>query len=170
MARIYTATFDQVAFAAAQDAFAVIATTTPKAVRLLRVVMNSTDVTIGASQMIDVQILNFIGATITAGSGGTTPTIQKVDNGDASATGFTVAANNTTGATTTGTTQIVYDGAFHAYNGMDESFAVDGSNPRGAAPLMVQAAVNAGSIIVRLKNAPTGTIHLSGTIWIEEAG
>ena len=170
MSRIYIGQFDQVAFSAAQDAWAIIATTTPKSVRLLRCVISASDVTIPTSQMIGLQILLFTGATITAGSGGTTPTIQKADNGDASATGFTLAANNTTGATTTGTTNIIYDGGFQSYNGFDECFMVDGSNLRGAMPIFVQSNANAGSIIVRLKNAPTGTIHLSSTVWVEEAG
>jgi hypothetical protein len=170
MARIYVGQTDQVAVSAAQDLWAIIATTTPKSVRLLRCVISASDVTIPTSQMIAIQIVLFTGATITAGSGGTTPTAQKVDNGDPSNTGFTLAANNTTGATTTGTTNIVYDGGFHAYNGFDESFVVDGSNARGAMPIFVQSAANAGSILVRVKNAPTGTIHLSSTVWVEEAG
>lgn len=170
MARIYTVQFEAVAVSAAQDLFAIIATTTPKSVRLLRCTLSNENSTIPASQTLGIQVLVFNGATITAGSGGTTPTIQKVDNGDPSATGFTAAANNTTGATTTGTTNIVYDGGFHVYNGFDESFVVDGSNPRGAMPIMVQAAANAGSIIVRLKNAPAASLNLSGCIWVEEAG
>lgn len=170
MARVYVGQFDNVAVSAAQDLFAVIATTTPKSVRLLRCVLSSTDTTIPTSQMVRVQIVLFTGTTITAGSGGTTPTIQKVDNGDPSATGFTLAANNTTQATTTGTTNIVYDGGFHAFNGFDESFAVDGSSSRAAMPIFVQAAANAGSIIVRTASTVTGTIHFSGTIWVEEAG
>lgn len=170
MARIYTAQFEAVTVSAAQDLFAIIATSTPKSVRLLRCTLGNENTTIPTSQTLGIQVLIFNGATITAGSGGTTPTIQKADNGDASATGFTVAANNTTGATTTGTTNIVYDSGFHLYNGFDESFVVDGSNPRGALPVMVAAAATAGSIIVRLKNAPSGSPTLSGCVWIEEAG
>lgn len=170
MARIYVGQFDNVAISAAQDLFAVIATTTPKSVRLLRCVLSNQDTTIATSQMIRMQIVLFTGATITAGSGGTTPSAQKVDNGDAANTGFTLAANNTTQATTTGTTNIVYDGGFHIYNGFDESFVVDGSNPRGAMPIFVQSAANAGSIIIRTASAITGTAHFNGTIWVEEAG
>jgi hypothetical protein len=170
MARIYTGSFKNVAVTAAQDLFAVIATTTPKSVRLLRCVLSSTDTTIPTSQMFSIEVVLFTGATITAGSGGSTPSANKVDNGDPSATGFTLAANNTAQATTTGTTNIVYEGGFHAYNGFDESFVVDGSNPRGATPIFVQSAVNAGSIIVRTTNTMSGTIHLSGMVWVEEAG
>lgn len=170
MARIYTVQFEAVAVSAAQDLFAIIATSTPKSVRLLRCTLGNENSTIPTSQTLGIQVLMFNGATITAGSGGTTPTIGKTDNGDASATGFTAAANNTTAATTTGTTNIVYDGGFHLFNGFDESFVVDGSNPRGSMPVMVAAAANAGTIIVRLKNTPSGTINLSGCVWVEEAG
>jgi hypothetical protein len=170
MARIYMGSFKNVAVSAAQDFLTIIATTTPKSVRLLRFTLSSTDTTIATSQMFSVEVALFTGATITAGSGGTTPTANKADNGDPAAVGFTLAANNTTQATTTGTTNIVYEGGFHVYNGLDESFVVDGSNPRAAMPIFVQSAANAGSIIVRTTNTPTGTIHLSGTVWVEEAG
>jgi hypothetical protein len=170
MARIFTGSFKNVAVSAAQDLFAIIATTTPKSVRLLRCVLSATDTTIPTSQMFSIEVALFTGATITAGSGGTTPTANKPDSGDSAAVGFTLAANNTTQATTTGTTNIVYEGGFHVYNGFDESFVVDGSNPRGALPIFVQSAVNAGSIIVRTTNTATGTVHLSGTVWVEEAG
>jgi len=170
MARIYVGQFDNVVVSAAQDLFAIIATTTPKSVRLLRCVISAGDSTIPTSQMVRVQIALFTGVTITAGSGGTVPTAQKTDNGDAANTGFTLAANNTTQATTSGTTNIVFDGGFHIYNGFDESFFADGSNPRGALPIFVQAAANAGSIIIRTASTMSGTVHLNGTVWVEEAG
>lgn len=170
MARVYVGQIKNVAISAAQDIWAIIATTTPKSVRLLRCVISATDTTIPTSQMIAIEIALFTGATITAGSGGSTPTAQKVDNGDPANTGFTLAANNTTQATTTGTTNLVYDGGFHAYNGFDESFVVDGSNARGAMPIFVQAAANAGTILIRTTSAATGTVHISSTVWVEEAG
>jgi hypothetical protein len=170
MPRTYTAEFNNVSVSAAQDLFVVVPTTTPKSVRMTRCVIYDVDTTAPANQVLGVQVLVFSGATVTAGSGGTSPTIQKTDNGDAAASGFTVGANNTTEATTTGTTNIVYNGGFNIYNGFDEMFIADGSNPDGAQPIMVQSAAANGSIIVRLMTAPAAAVHLSGTIWVEEAG
>jgi hypothetical protein len=170
MARVYVGQFHNVAVSAAQDLFAIIATTTPKAVRLLRCAINNVDTTLPAGQMLGIQVKVFTGATITSGSLGTVPVAQKVDQGDPAPVGFTLAANNTTIATTTGATNVVYDGGFHISNGFDESFFADASNPRAAQPIIVAAAATAGQIIVNLLAAPTATIHLSGTIWVEEAG
>jgi hypothetical protein len=173
MARVYVVQFDQVAVSAAQDLFCIYsaAVTAGKAARLMRVVVSATDTTIPTTQMLAVQVKLLTG-TVTAGSAGSAATPQKVDNGDPAAT-YTARVNDTTPASGT-TTQIVYDGGFHAYNGFDESFFADGANPKGAQPTIVGAlaAGSAGSaaIQVSLKNATTGTIHLSGSAWFEEIG
>jgi hypothetical protein len=58
-------------------------------------------------------------ATVTDGSGGSTPTPTKMDQGDAAAT-FTALANNTTPATTSGTASVQYATGCHIFNGFDD--------------------------------------------------
>jgi hypothetical protein len=171
MSRVYSVVFDQVSAASAQDLICIYSAATAKFVRLLRVVIGATDVTIPTSQMMAVKIV-LLSGTVTAGSAGTSATPQKADPGDVAAT-VTARVNDTTGASGT-TTSTPYESSFHAYNGLDESFTADAANPAAGKIEMVgtAAAGSAGStaICVKLENAGTGTIHLNGTAWFEEAG
>ncbi len=161
MSRIYTVVFEGVSVAAAQDLFQLLGAT-GKVIRLRRVVLSATDTTAPTSQMLEVRV-RYLPATVTNGSGGTTPTPQATSPGD-SAASFTAKANNTTPATTNGTAVKIFEGGCHVFNGLDENFGDDGTG---------QHCPEAGpstSLTVELLGAPTGTVHLSGTAWVEEIG
>jgi hypothetical protein len=175
MARIYTVQFDNALMTAATQSLFTIynsATIFNKAMRVLRVVISANDATIPTSQMMGIQVKLLTG-TLTLGTGGAAATPQKVDQGDPTAT-FLARVNDLTTVASGTTTNIVYDGGFHVYNGFDESFFSDGSNPRGALPVFIGTAASgsAGSagISVQVAAGITGTVHLNGTAWVEEIG
>jgi len=99
----------------------------------------------------------FLPATVTNGSGGSTPTISKVDPGD-SAASFTVLANNTTKATSSGTAIVADESGDHIYSGYDNTFAV--RSPIGPNE----------AFVFELLSTVSGTVHLSGGVTVEEIG
>jgi|SRR5579871_48750 len=155
MPRTYTVTFEQVAVSAAQDLLQ-IKGATGKMLRVLEVWTGATDTTIPTSQMLSLRV-RFLPATVTDGSGGSTPTPQKVDPGDAAAS-FTALANNTAKATTSGTAITIREDSTHVFNGYDYPF------PR---PPVVGPSE---SLVFELLSTVTGTVHLSGGALVEEIG
>lgn len=155
MPRLYTVEFNQVTVTAAQDLFQVLGAA-GKMVRVLRAEVSSTDTTLPSSQMLSFSGV-FMSAAVTPGSGGTTPTPQKTDPGDANPS-FTAAVNNTTPASTSGSTAVVWSGGQHIYNGLDETFAQ---------PILVGPGE---AFLLKLLSTVSGTVHLSGTLWCEEMG
>ena len=156
MPRLYSVSFSQVLVAAAQDLFQV-AGTAGKMLRIRRITISATDTTAPTAQMLSFSGV-FLPATVTPGSGGTVPTPQKIDPGDANPS-FTAAVNNTTPAGTSGAAATVYSGGCHIYNGLDERYA--------------EAAEDIGpgeAYVFKLLSTVTGTVHLSGTIFVEEIG
>src|SRR5437868_1937281 len=105
MPRVYKVPFSGVAVTLPQD-LVQIKGATGKMVRIVRAWCGATDTTIPTPQHIQIRC-RFLPATVTDGSGGTTPTPQKVDPGDAAAS-FTALMNSTTKATSSGTA-IVHD-------------------------------------------------------------
>jgi hypothetical protein len=159
MPRQYVVTFEGVAVTAAQDLFQITGAA-GKIVEPVRVIVKNTDTTLPTAQMLEFR-MRFLPATVTNGSGGTTPTIYKTDNGDAAAS-FTALVNNTTKATTSGTAVILYEGGEHVQNGLDEFF--DGSR------IICPPIGPSEALVVELLSTVTGTVHLSGTIWLNERG
>src|SRR4051794_5105874 len=104
MPRIYTVSFENVSVSAAQDLLQIKGASN-KVLRILRRWVSATDTTIPTAQMLRLRE-RFLPATVTDGSGGSTPTPAKRDQGDAAAT-FTALANNTTPATTNGTAVVL---------------------------------------------------------------
>lgn len=155
MARVYSVNFDNVAVTAAQDLIQVKGAA-GKMLRILRQWVTATDTSVPTSQMIRGRS-RFLPATVTDGSGGSTPTPQKLDAGDAAAS-FTALANNTTQATTTGTGLIVETWGAHIYSGYDYAF------PR---PPVVGPSE---SFTFELESTVSGTVHLSGGVLVEEIG
>src|SRR5580698_10257812 len=100
MPRRYKITFESVSVSAAQDLIQVSGAA-GKMVRILRCGVGATDTSLPTAQMLSLR-QRFLPTTVTNGSGGTTPTVTKVDPGDAGAI-LTALANNTTKATTNGT-------------------------------------------------------------------
>lgn len=96
-------------------------------------------------------------ATVTAGSGGTTPTPQKLNFGDAAAT-VTSHVNDTTQATTSGTSSTIIADIFNVVNGYQWIFPPD-DRPNFQPS---QAAV------LSLDTAPGNAETMSGTMIIAE--
>jgi hypothetical protein len=153
MARgVYSVVFAGVSVSAVQDLFLVIADTTHKAV--------IHGVQIGAVSTA-VQNLKLTGkrmpATLTAGSGGTTPTPQKTDPQDAAAS-FTAHVNDTSQATTSGTASTVMADMFATINGYLWF------PPREDRPKIDLSE----GFVISLDTAPAASMVMSGTIWVEE--
>ena len=158
MSRLYTVTFEAVAVTAAQDFFC-LEPADDKPVRILGVMLSqSSDVGDAAEEILRVTITR-VPATFTSGSGGTTPTARLIDATGAAA-GFTAEANNTTVATTSGTLENLLAYQFNIRTGL-ELFL-----PPELQPMFVQGTGGA----VRLAAAPTDSLTMSGTLFVEELG
>jgi hypothetical protein len=155
MSRIYSVTFENVTVSAAQDLLQIKGASN-KMLRILRRWVGATDTTIPTGQMLRLRE-RILPATVTDGSGGSTPTPVKHDQGDAAAT-FTALANNTTPATTNGTAVVVYTAGCHIFNGFDDIH----DDPPTVIP-------NA-SYVFELLSTVSGTVHLSGGVEVEELG
>lgn len=155
MPRIYRLGFENVAVTAAQD-LVQITGASGKIVRPIRRFVGATDTTIPTSQMLQIRE-RFLPATVTNGSGGTTPTIYRNDPGDAAAS-LTALANNTTKATTNGTAIILNEVSAHIFNGFYDDFL----NPPVIGP--------SEAYVFELLSTVSGTVHLSGWVEVEEWG
>lgn len=154
MGRMYTASFTNVAVSAAQDLFEINAAA-DTAVVLHRVhIGQSSDEADAQAEMLRIQINRASG---TAGSGGTTPTENPMDPGDA-AFGGSVEANNTTQAGTQ--TTILAAEAFNVQAGF---FHVPTPEERITIP-------GQGILTVNLIAAPADALTMEGTITFEEIG
>jgi hypothetical protein len=155
MPRTYIIPFEQVAVSAPQDLIQVIGAA-GKICRIIQIKAGTTDTTLPTAQMLAFRA-RFLPATVTNGSGGTTPSINPVDPGDAAAS-ITALANNTTKATTSGTAKVVYEDGDHIYAGVEYTFPV--RPPVGPSE----------SFVFELLSTVTGTVHLSGFVLVEEIG
>lgn len=105
--RVYVSAFDNVSIGTAvQDILSILAGS-GNGVELHYIELNAAGVSAAAE--IRMRLKRFTGATITAGSGGTAPAMNALDEGDSKAATATVRANDTTQSTTTGTnTPLMY--------------------------------------------------------------
>ena len=157
MPRVGTAIFRAVAVTAVQDFFE-ISPASNKPCRLVRLKLSQyTDVGDAAEEILSYSIFR-IPVTATSGSGGTTPTVRATDA--TGAPGCAVEVNNTTVATTSGTLEELMADAFNIREGLDLPFE----------PECRFQAVNATLLVVRLNVAPTDSLTMNGTIWVEEEG
>ena len=104
MSRIYAVTFEQVTVSAAQDLFQIIGAS-GKVLRIIDVSLADIDTSEPTNQQLSLRC-RLLPATVTNGSGGSAPTPQPFDPGDAAAS-FTAKANSTTKATTNGTASVI---------------------------------------------------------------
>jgi len=150
--RVYIATARNVAVSAVQDLLAVYA----GSVKAFKV----HSVTIGQISATAVGNLNLslkrLPATVTAGSGGTTPALFPVSPNDTAAT-VTAHANDTTQASTSGTAT-VYGDVFNVVNGYlylppEEDRLVIGPGQ---------------AFVVSLDTAPSTTETMTATVVVEE--
>lgn len=160
MPRLYVVPFTNiVAIGSAQDFWELVGSA-GKVTRVKRVVLSASDTTIPTSQMIRVQA-GVVSATAALGTG-TTAGIQQVDLGDG-AYGGTYTTNTT--VLGTGTRKIMYNNAFHIYNGLDENFDTDGRT------LAQHQFTGTGEgWYFEMLSTVSGTVHFDGTLWFEESG
>lgn len=157
MSRIYKVTFENVSVSAAQDLVQIKnASGSNKLLRILRRWVGATNTVQPTGQMLRLRD-SLLPATVTDGSGGTSPTPAKMDQGDAAAT-FTAKANSTTQATTSGTAVVLHTEGVHIFNGYDDIF----DEPPTVAP--------AQSYVFELLSTVSGTVNLSGGVEVEEIG
>lgn len=152
----YTVTFEGVAVSAAQDLISMKCAAGVPA-RIIRYWAKATDTSLPVSQMLEFRA-RVLPATVTQGSGGTTPTPQKIGSQTDTAASTTCHANDTSKATTSGTAAIVDEPAEHVYNGFDS--AVENRDPLNIAA--------AAGFVWELLSTPSGTLHLSGGVDFEE--
>lgn len=155
MPRLYTVTFEKVTVSAVQDLFLLLGAT-GKMCKLKRVAIADVDATLPAATQMALRV-RFLPATVTNGSGGSTPTPQKFDPGDAAAS-FTAHANDTVKATTSGTAVTIEENGAFLYSGWDYTFP----NPPVFGP--------SEAIVVELITTPSATWILSGSVLVEETG
>ena len=155
MPRIYRVTFEGVSVSAPQDLIQINGAA-GKMVRIIRAWLGNTDTTLATAQMLQLRS-RYLPATVSNGSGGSAPTPQKLDAGDAAASA-TALANNTSKATTNGTAAILDEQGVHIYAGCDISY----QNRPVVGPT--------DAFVFELLSTVTGTVHLSGGIEFEEMG
>jgi hypothetical protein len=151
---VYSVVFENVAVTAAQDFFE-ISPADDRPVRLLGLMLAQyTDFADAAEEILRYGIVR--GHT-TGGSGGSAPTPRPMDPRSAAA-GFAAEVNNTTIASA-GTAVILHEGYFNIRVGEQIWF------PPGCQPKADQVD---GTIVVRLRAAPTDSLTMSGTLYVEE--
>ena len=155
MARRYTVTFEGVTVTAAQDLVAILGGT-GKTCRIIRQWWGCADTTLATGQNLSVRG-RVLPATVTPGSGGSTPTPRPLDGGDAAAT-FTAHVNDTSKTTSSGTVRIVEENGSHLFAGYALSFP---------APPIVEPTA---AYVFELLSTVSGSITLSGGVEVEEIG
>lgn len=157
MGRVYLVTFENVTVSVAQDLIQVTGAA-GKICRINRQWLSSTNTTLPTAQMLQLRG-RFLPATVTNGSGGSTPTVTKTDPGDAAAS-FTALANNTTKATTSGTALTEEEGGTHIYNPYERVF--NQKSPPVVGP--------SEAFVFELLSTVSGTCNFSGGVEVEEIG
>jgi hypothetical protein len=157
MARVYTVSTKNVTISAAQDLIGVKGST-GKTCRVRRVWVYMNDTTLQTAQGLRLN-LKYGSATVTLGSGGSSPTPRPVDAGDAAAS-FTAVANATTPSTTSGSFVDIMPAGGHNFAGFDYTF------PRGEEPVF---GLNEG-VIFELLSTVSGTCAYSSGMTVEETG
>jgi hypothetical protein len=152
--RVYTIEFDNVSVSAAQDLLAAYCGAN-MAVEVHSFVIGQ----VTASTVGNLRIrLRRLPATVTAGSGGTTPTPAKVGGTNDSAATFTAHANDTTQATTSGTAVTLHADAFNVVNGYQWVFLKEdrpSAKPNEA-------------LVLSLDSPPGSAETMSGTMTVAE--
>lgn len=152
MGRIYQSNFENVAVSAAQDLFELQpASNKPVKLHEVHITADGTD-----SEVLRHTIKRLTSA-VTSGSGGSTPDLEKQAESDA-AGAATVEANNTTRASTSGATNILYPEQANLLNGFHRVYL----------PENRPTFVNGEALIVGLEEAPSAARNFSGSIIFEE--
>lgn len=157
MSRVFTATFKNVTISAAQDLIGVKGST-GKTCKVRRVWIYMNDTTLQTAQALRLN-LKYGSATVTLGSGGSSPTPRLLDPGD-SAASFTAVANATTPSTTSGAFVDIMPAGGHNFAGFDYTWT------KGEEPVF---GLSEG-VIFELLSTVSGTCNYSGGMTVEETG
>ena len=152
MARIYSATFEEVAVTAVQDLFEIVAPADMSVAIHGFMISQSSDA--GDSESEQLNVLVHRGST--SGSGGSTPTPAPLAVGDVAST-VTVEANNTT-QSTEGT--ILHSESFNVMAGLQVWLP----------PELRWLISPSGRLNIELQTAPADSLTMSGTVYFEEIG
>lgn len=156
MGRCYTVTFENVAVAAAQD-FWELTPADDKPVRILGWNLSNVGAAADAGDAQEEFFrLSIVRGHTTSGSGGSSATPQPCNRNDAAA-GFAAEVNNTTIASTSGTT--IWAGG-HNIRVPDVFWLPD--------PIQITASQADTTIVVRLVAAPADSVNMSGCLFVEE--
>lgn len=156
MPRIYTVSFKFVTISAAQDLVA-LKGSTGKVCQVRRCWASMNDTTLETAQGVRFN-QKYGSATVTLGSGGSSPTPRPLDPGDVAAS-FTAVANATTPSTTSGGfVDLVPDGG-HNYGGYNWNWGDRGP----------YFGLNEG-FVFELLSTVSGTCNWSGGIEVAELG
>lgn len=152
---VYSVSFEDVAVTAAQDLFELNAAAgKPLAIHSIFVAQSS-DAGSSETEMARIRIRR---GHSTSGSGGSAPTPIAL-NPSAAAASFTAEVNNTTQATG-GSPVLIHADAFEVHGGWQIVFTPE-----------TRPIVAGGSrIVVDLEGAPTDSLTMHGTIYVEEIG
>lgn len=159
MGRMYTAQFSGVSVTTLQDLFEVLAPADAVVVVHNWTVFQTSDVGDAQEEILRLETTRGVG-TVTSGSGGSTPTVQPVEDGDA-AFGGTVEANNTTRmAVGSGTLETLAQYGWNVRVPYDKIYTPE-ERPR----------ISPGNRwTLALPAAPADALTVSGTITLEEIG
>jgi hypothetical protein len=152
---MYSAVFEAVSVSVAQDFFELTAPATAViAVHEIHITQDAAE----TSEQLPVRLIR-VPATVTGGSGGSTPTPRKMMTGSPAAAAV-VEANNTTVATTSGTLEVLRRQGDNVLNGWHWVFTPE--SRLYLAP--------SGVLVVRLATAPGAALTMSGELIWEELG
>jgi hypothetical protein len=151
--RPYSVQFNNVSVAAVQDLIALYCGAN-MACELNGIVLGQITGTTVQNLRISVKRLP---ATVTSGSGGSSPTPQKIMRGDSAATA-TARTNDTTQASTSGTPALLHEDVFNTVNGYQFFW------PPNVSPVCGPSE----AAIFSLDGAPSGAMFMSGTLYFSE--
>lgn len=159
MGRRYTAVFDAVAVTAVQDFFEILAPTDAIVVVHGFNLFQTTDLGDAQEEVLRLYTQRGVGS-VTSGTGGTTPTAQPIEDGDA-AFGGTVEANNTTQMVVgTGTLETLERMGWNIRVPFDKIYTPE-----------TRPVVSPGNrFVLGLAAAPADSVTVTGTIVFEEIG
>jgi hypothetical protein len=154
--RVYSAVFEGVSVTAVQDFFELTAPSTASVmVHEVHITQDDNE----TSQQLPVKLIR-VPATVTSGTGGTSPTPRKMESGSPAAAATVEANNVTTQATTSGTLEVLRRIGDNVLNGWHWVFLPE--TRLWLAP--------SGVLVVRLATAPAAALLMSGEIVWEEVG
>lgn len=158
--RNYSVVFENVTVSASQDLFE-ITPADDKPILLTALTLDNVGGTADAGDAQEelLRLLIRRGHT-TSGSGGSAPTPRPLLTGSAAA-GFTAEVNNTTIASTAGTTGDMWSGGWNVRVPLREFWPEE---------LCIGASQADTTIVVRLLSTPADAISMSGTLYVCEMG